>query len=247
MIVLGLHGYRSREARATAEQEFLSSTSDEVCELWSGSGVVRVADKPEYRMKDLLIVEIERPKGDLQGSHEILPQVIDVLKGHSLGLLELTSSKVRDLHLQTLEKFGIEDPCIALNIQGAIITSREMRFWTIIGVIAQAFALAFPALATYHWKWTRKDRPIPSFAYLFFVSGTIAVILGLLGCAQIVEASTTKTTSQPTADGEKRIQRIIRFQRDCTVNGQHFPAFAILNVAENKLIRRSRLNDGKFK
>ena len=55
--MLCLHRTRGRETRATAEQEFLSSTSEEVCELWSGRGVVRVADKTEINMKDLFVME----------------------------------------------------------------------------------------------------------------------------------------------------------------------------------------------
>ena len=44
-IMIRLCGIRSRESRASAEQEFLSSTSEEVCELWNDRGVVRVTDK----------------------------------------------------------------------------------------------------------------------------------------------------------------------------------------------------------
>jgi hypothetical protein len=38
---------RARESRAAAELELLSSTSDEVCELWSGQAIVRVMGSPQ--------------------------------------------------------------------------------------------------------------------------------------------------------------------------------------------------------
>jgi hypothetical protein len=38
---------RARESRAQAELELLSSTSDEVCELWSGEAIVRVMGSPQ--------------------------------------------------------------------------------------------------------------------------------------------------------------------------------------------------------
>jgi hypothetical protein len=38
---------RARESRAAAELEILSSTSDEVCELWNGHGIVRLMGSPQ--------------------------------------------------------------------------------------------------------------------------------------------------------------------------------------------------------
>jgi hypothetical protein len=40
---------RARENRATVEEELMSSTSNEVCELWNGQGVVRTMGKPEVQ------------------------------------------------------------------------------------------------------------------------------------------------------------------------------------------------------
>ena len=40
---------RARENRATAELELMSSTSDEVCELWNGKGIVRTMGAPEIK------------------------------------------------------------------------------------------------------------------------------------------------------------------------------------------------------
>lgn len=47
--------YRARESKSTAEQELLSSTSDDVCEMWSGEDIVRVIGSPGG-MKTLVIL-----------------------------------------------------------------------------------------------------------------------------------------------------------------------------------------------
>lgn len=48
---------RARETFATAEMEQMSSTSDEVCELWNGRTIVRVMGTP--RIFELLFFEKE--------------------------------------------------------------------------------------------------------------------------------------------------------------------------------------------
>lgn len=41
---------RAREDRASAEVELLSSTSTEVCELWTGSRIVRIRGQPKMSL-----------------------------------------------------------------------------------------------------------------------------------------------------------------------------------------------------
>ncbi|ETS78378.1 hypothetical protein PFICI_10440 [Pestalotiopsis fici W106-1] len=47
---------RARGSQSDAEQELLSSTSEDVCELWSGHEIVRVMGQPAG-MKTLIIVD----------------------------------------------------------------------------------------------------------------------------------------------------------------------------------------------
>jgi hypothetical protein len=58
---------RARESRAVAEAELMSSTSGEVCELWSGQEIVRVMGKGPIREFIILFPE-EEPDGKQQGS-----------------------------------------------------------------------------------------------------------------------------------------------------------------------------------
>ena len=243
-VMLCSHSIRSREARATAEQEFLSSTSEEVSEFWSGRGIVRVADKPKHVMKDLLVVESGIASTDTRKPNL---EVLDIAEAYNNEGSPL-DHHWRDHRRAESEIKHLKAPCITLNVHGTILGSKEIWFWAIIGIILQLFAIAFPALATYHWKWVRKGVSIPTFAYYCFVPGTITMLVGLLGCGHIVEASTTELTFRPaTWDSKVYIQRIFRLQMDCTVSGHHFPSFAILNDKENKLIRTSRLNNKNYK
>ncbi|KAL6362516.1 hypothetical protein LRP88_03799 [Fusarium phalaenopsidis] len=58
---------RARESRAVAEAELMSSTSGEVCELWSGQEIVRVMGQGPIREFIILFPE-EEPDGKQQGS-----------------------------------------------------------------------------------------------------------------------------------------------------------------------------------
>lgn len=40
---------RAREARSMAEQELMSSTSPDVCEMWNGRAIVRLTDSPPIK------------------------------------------------------------------------------------------------------------------------------------------------------------------------------------------------------
>ncbi|KAH8586804.1 hypothetical protein B0O99DRAFT_489413, partial [Bisporella sp. PMI_857] len=51
---------RARASRAAAELEILSSTSDEVCELWNGHGIVRLMGSPQV----LELIYIDKLKGE---------------------------------------------------------------------------------------------------------------------------------------------------------------------------------------
>ncbi|KAI5815819.1 hypothetical protein BZA77DRAFT_73218 [Pyronema omphalodes] len=56
---------RSRETRAAAEVELMSSTSDEVCEIWNGDAIVRVIGAPE--IVELLYFENLPPQWETLG------------------------------------------------------------------------------------------------------------------------------------------------------------------------------------
>ena len=122
--------YRARESRASAEAELLSSTSDSVCELWSGQEVVRAFGEP--KMKEIIVRT--NPHGNI--SVNSLAQALE--KGH----YELTRDKtqlwrrrklVQTSRVEDDDKNGLVEaaaetaqllenraPNITLNVKGSI-------------------------------------------------------------------------------------------------------------------------------
>ena len=194
------------------------------------------------KVKDPVIVRsgaLNYPKSSVTGHINVLA----VAEAFDNGLLRVKPSAETNV----VKEIVSEASSIALNVQGTIVNPGVLWTWTLIGILLQLFTLGFPAVATYHWKWLRKGVAVPEYAYGCFISGSIAVIVGLLACGHVIEGSTTKHMFWPSPDGKARIQRILRLQMDCTVSGQHFPSFAILHHPENMVIRTSRLNNRDYK
>ncbi|KAF1983030.1 hypothetical protein K402DRAFT_466280 [Aulographum hederae CBS 113979] len=62
---------RARESRAIVEQEFLSSTSQETCELWSGREIVRVSGKPsDHGIKNVFVLSTDTAKLPLSNASD---------------------------------------------------------------------------------------------------------------------------------------------------------------------------------
>ena len=171
-----------------------------------------------------------------------------------LEILDLAKAKnyvkvEPDVDNKELEKFAMDAPNLALNVRGAIISAKELRIWAVVGILLQTFTLLFPALATYYspWQWQRKGVAVPKYAYGSFVAGSIAIIVGMFLCGHVVEGSTREFTIKPKKDGAggREVQQVPCLQMASTVGSQRFPSYVILNSADAKCIRVSRLDDAK--
>ena len=191
-------------------------------------------------MKDIVIVQSEEVDGNTLKKE--LDRVLDLQKAYNDELISVEPA-ANETEMATISS---EAPNIALNVSGTILQPCELWSWTIIGAALQLFTIAFPAVATYHFKWLRKGVVVPRYAYWCFLSGTFALIISLLICGHIIEASTTEYKFSALQNRNTKIRRILRLQMDCTVGSQHFPSVAILNESQNTFIR-SRLNQKKFK
>jgi hypothetical protein len=68
---------RARESRAVAEAELMSSTSNEVCELWNGHEIVRVMGEGPIREFIVLLPEGSGEKGDQEESTTASPESVN--------------------------------------------------------------------------------------------------------------------------------------------------------------------------
>ena len=60
---------RARENRAAVEIELMSSTSQEVCEVWNGQGIVRALGKPGIRQ--IIYIESDKSNEQTFGLHTV--------------------------------------------------------------------------------------------------------------------------------------------------------------------------------
>jgi hypothetical protein len=228
--------FRSRESRSNAESELLSSTSENVCELWSGREIVRALGNPEG-MKELIVVDTSRAKDTTN------VRVLDLKQAVQEKYLRCDD----EIEPEALEKLANEPPNITLNIKGSTASFKELWIWAIVGLFLQLFALLMPGLATYYWQWPKGERVAAAYGYPCFVVGTIAVAVGMMFCSHVIEGSTTEREFNPSLRKGAHIRRILRLQKTCTVSEQVFPSFAILNSSTNNVIRTSRVNEKKYR
>lgn len=233
---------RARESQSTAEQELLSSTSADVCELWSGKEVVRLIGSPAG-MKNLVVVG---KKGDRDGASL---RVVDIATACRDNLLRSPGLGTRDLNSvseTTLNELSEAAPNLALNVKNATAKPFELWVCATIGVALQGAAIVFPGLATYHWRFGKAGTPVPAYGYPCFVIGTLLVIIGVAACGHVIEGITTENHFTAETQGSRKtgeiVKKVVRLQRSCTVSDQHFASFAIHNSPDDLDVRTSRLN-----
>lgn len=226
----------------TAEQEFLSSTSQEVCELWSGREIVRATGKPSdtKNMKTLVVsAKLSSVPGTEVTSTTFyqLEDAVSVCENRDL------------LGFTRADDFASDAPNLTLNVSGVLLNNKTLWYLAfLVALPIQIITLTIPALATYYWKWPRKGVPVAKFAYGCFIAGTIAIFFGLLFCGCVIKNSTTEVVFRPSKGKNRvQIQQILCLQLDCTVGSQHFPSFVILYNSKDKLFRASRLDKERLK
>lgn len=200
---------RACESRSTAELELLSSTSADVCELWSGQEIVRLIGNPQ--MKWLIL---DKSNGKL---HDLQSACKERLIRHDQSLGYPDGSEVTSILKDAA-------PNLALNVRHATASSKELWFWAIVGIGLQATAIVIPGLATYRWAWLKAGAPVAGYGYPCFLVGTLLVIVGILGCGHVIEGITTEYSFEPAHNSD--LQPLV-LQRSVTVADQHFSSYAI--------------------
>lgn len=164
----------------TVEKELFSSTSEEVCELWNGREIVRMDTKKPGGLTDLIVADFPS----------------DGLATPETRILNIRGANEHEIFMNdhkndaaNLDLITVTASNLSFNIQGTVIAKWEVWFWTLGGFVAYLFTLAFPGLATFYWKWTRKGgAKVPVYAYWCFLSGSLALMMGLLICANVVKS-----------------------------------------------------------
>ncbi|KAF5722084.1 ankyrin repeat [Fusarium mundagurra] len=211
---------RARESQSVAEQELLSSTSENVCEMWNGQQIVRlIGDSEELKTliaKDGAVYDIQTAVED-----ELL--IFD-----------------KDCHLdaEDLRILSSAAPNLALNVPNATAHPYELWAWTALSILLQLFALVFPALATFFWKWEKGGSIIQGYGYPCFSVGSVCLIVGIMMCGHVIEGVTQEYELKVSGESQGDDVKIFCYQRGRTVGEQHFPSCAIFNSKSTIKISR---------
>ena len=134
-------------------------------------------------------------------------------------------------------------PNVTLNIEGITIGTWELRFWCLLGLALQTLVLVLPAVSTYHFRWTRKGRSVPSFSYGIFASGTVINFIGMFMCGRIIETSTTEAELTPRIKPEDtdglQASDVLQLQKSRLAGSQSFPSCLLVPETRPPRLRLS--------
>jgi len=120
----------------------------------------------------------------------------------------------------------------------------ELRICAVFAVALQAGVLVFAGYATYDIsfnKWIGGKTSV-YYGYPLAAVGTVALVIGMLICSFVVEASTREVLWKIKSDETKGFQ-ILWLQQGENVNDQVFDSYAIFAEGDRQSILTSRLSD----
>jgi len=192
---------KAREPTGVAESEFLSSTSEDVCEIWDKRGVVRQVGSAKIRQ---VIFD------DTPGSQDVWSMWDAEFNGTASADGPYITRENKDDNATTDEedlelkrKWDGFPPNLTLNAHAQIDGRFEIMLYAIIGVILQLGVLVFQGLVTYQWRWETSENLIADYAFPLASAGLVMVCTGVVICARIIEALTKEVRWIP-AERTKR-------------------------------------------
>ncbi|KAI5839158.1 ankyrin repeat-containing domain protein [Morchella snyderi] len=229
---------RAKETPGEVEADLMSSTSTDVCELWSGKGVVRVIGAPFLLQLVWVPDEVGQP-GDLcAGLYNFREQHIKekYYKPPSRGIANFFSttdasqassgSTARDEYTQKMHNELRRVPAnLLLNISVKPLRRGVLLLFILAAIIAQGGVLVFAAVSQYILHLPKNNSTVPAYAFPVLLAGTIALAVGVFLCARAIETSTTELTWQPKRPGPE-ISILWLQKGGQNVGDQQFGAFA---------------------
>lgn len=198
---------RAQEGRGQAEAELCSSTSHDVCELWSNGGIARVFGRPqilEFVFDDRKINPKER--------NQVNPLFYERFAGRkvvncpSAGIYkpqeyvkrfnppERTPLQKSSLTSDNGRTRFAPNPNLSLNVgikkHGRIALYSAAMF----GCLLQASVLGYGACGVYAKGLRKEGQSIVDPCYWLTVTGTILLVVGMFLCARLIDQSTQERT-----------------------------------------------------
>lgn len=260
---------RAKETRGDVETDLMSSTSSDVCELWSGEDVVRVIGTPKvlqlvykwttsdgsddghFDLKAGILNfqdqatknEFYSAEGQSQASPEPITPIVDSPRNRDIELTEaLDSARNTDIDRWLVSN---NPPNLSLNLSIRALSGTRMTILIAVGIFVQGAVLALAAVSQYKLHLPKNDASIPNYAFPVFFFGTLILASGVFLCARVVETSTKETTWKPSDPGATRV--VWLQQGGQTVGDQMFESFARIHAkGEVKTSHRTKGEAGEM-
>lgn len=227
---------RAREGRGNVEIELMSSTSVDVCEMWDGQSIVRVLGSSS--VIELILGRADSYLDSFEEYFGIFSFAEAIQTGTIRRLDNSTSLDANIIEANTFEKFP---PNISLNIFSKRGSRRELRAVAVFGTGVQLAVIALAGLETYINPWNlifkKNGHPVDSYAFPLMVIGTSLLVLGMIMCSHIIEASSTEVEWMPSGG------HLVWMQKGETINDQKFKSFAFFGQTGHPL--RKSIRDTK--
>ncbi|KAJ4856910.1 ankyrin repeats (3 copies) domain-containing protein [Trichoderma breve] len=262
---------RATENLAAAELELMSSSSNEVCELWNGRDVVRCAGSaPVWEFICLLprtglpknpkvkIMSLEDAENDpyfyikrLRRNERTFSDKMRALFGvHRQGgsaedgIKE--NSNTQSDEVVIIRNLKHDVPNISHN-RHRNSGRGELHLAACFGILLQiGFILYCSFIAQYsklksHFQ--KDDHAVASYAFPMTIIGSVVLSIGMFICSHVVESSTMEETFQPA---EHWRARLVWLQQEKTVGDEEFKSFALYTGEDQpNIITSSRADHGK--
>ncbi len=257
---------RAREEHASIEKELLSSTSREVCELWTGRSVARVkgrlppgASKQQMESSPPLFWAVSgvkrllrhprqcsrAPKEDKTDpkcrSDNPLPHrerpSPEPQTSRGVGNVQPGRPTIEKTH-HALRAYTT--PSLTLQLRGGKAFRGKAWLLALTGVAIQIACLVV-CICFYLPEWRRPESKISQqqpggYGLICYTLGSVFQILGILGCGYAIDEATEEQTL-------KRGHTVgivpFRLQKACTVGDQDFQGFVVSNPINNPDVRFS--------
>ncbi|CAG9987980.1 unnamed protein product [Clonostachys byssicola] len=185
---------RAQEGKGIAEAELCSSTSRDVCELYSNGGIARVFGRPK------ILEIIFDPEGAdfrkeagiytmrnyLKTEKSVWVKKSGVFAGSTTDV-ESTPPKESTYADSDIDLFA---PNLSLNV--GIKRQPTHVSWIVagLGLFLQSGVMVFAGIATYYLKWEKDDKPPNKYSCPMMLAGTGLLGIGTFYCAFLIGEST---------------------------------------------------------
>ncbi|GAW24156.1 hypothetical protein ANO14919_137370 [Xylariales sp. No.14919] len=199
---------RAQEGAGTAEAELCSSTSRDVCELYSNGGIARVFGRPKLLevVHDPLAPLEEFSLGNVsKGTAAIYSfgDYVEKPRGNQEWVLRQGSWGRRKKYSEPDERADDQktaarfapNPNLSINVGIKPLSRGWFLAAAVFGFMMQSFVLIWATLTRYHYRWLKDSRE-DVYAIPLTLIGTVLLSLGMALCAYLIESKTKEQAYQ---------------------------------------------------